>query len=73
MRVVVINMQLRLAVMSGVGPRSRELTGAPFRAFLVAANASIEAALEPVKLIEGICTAGCDIGSRFALQTICLD
>jgi hypothetical protein len=40
---------------------------------LVASNASIEAALEPVKLIKGIGTAGCDIGSRFALQTICPD
>jgi hypothetical protein len=34
---------------------------------------SIEAALESVKLFEGICKGGCDIGSRFAVQPVCLD
>jgi hypothetical protein len=73
MRVVVINMHLRLGVMSGVGSRSSELTGASFRAFLVASHASIEAALEPVKRIEGHLHGKLGIGSRFAVQPICLD
>ena len=54
MRVVVISMHLRLAVMSGVGSRSSELTRGPVRASLVASDASIEAALKAVKLFEGI-------------------
>jgi hypothetical protein len=32
-----------------------------------------EAALESVKFFEGICEEGCHIGSRFAVQTLCLD
>jgi hypothetical protein len=53
-----------------VGGRTswRGLPGVP-----VTSDASIEAALEPVKLFEGICKGGCDIGSRFAVQTICLE
>jgi hypothetical protein len=39
----------------------------------VTSDTSIEAALEPVKLIESICKGGCDIGSRFSVQTLCLD
>ena len=39
----------------------------------VTLDTSIEAALEPVKLFEGICKGGCDIGSRFAVQTVCLN
>ena len=35
----------------------------------IAPNASIKVALEPVKLCEGMCKGGCDIGSRFAVQT----
>jgi hypothetical protein len=39
------------------------------RASFVASDAAIEAALESVKLIEGIC----EVGNRFALQTLSLD
>jgi hypothetical protein len=39
----------------------------------VTSDTPIEAALEPVKLFEGICKGGCNIGSRFAVQTLCLD
>jgi len=40
---------------------------------MVTSDTSIEAALEPVKLFEGICEGGCNIGSRVARQTLCLD
>jgi hypothetical protein len=40
---------------------------------LIASDTSIKAALEPLKLLEGIGKGGCDIGSRFAIQTLCLD
>jgi hypothetical protein len=40
---------------------------------LVASNSSIKAALQPVKLFESIRQAGSDVGSRFAVQTLCLD
>ena len=46
---------------------------APFRVLLVASDASIKAALEPVKLFKCICEGGCDVGSRFAVQPLCLD
>jgi hypothetical protein len=36
-------------------------------------DTSIETALEPVKLYEGICEGGCDIGNRFAIQGLGLD
>jgi hypothetical protein len=39
----------------------------------VASNASIEAALQPLKLFERIGKAGCDVGSRFAVQPLYLD
>jgi hypothetical protein len=39
----------------------------------VASDTSIEDALEPVKLFEGIGERGCDVGSRFAVQTLNLD
>jgi hypothetical protein len=42
-------------------------------ASLVASDASIEAALEPVKLFESICEGCCDVGGRFAIQALCLD
>jgi hypothetical protein len=42
-------------------------------ACLIASYTSIEATLEPVKLFECIRQAGCNIGSRFAVQTLCLD
>jgi hypothetical protein len=50
-----------------------ELTRRLFRASLLASDTSIEAALEPVQLFEGICEGGCDIGSRFAVQPLGLD
>ena len=37
---------------------------------LLASHASIEAALEPMKLFECIGKRGCDVGSRFAVQTL---
>ena len=37
---------------------------------LVASDTSIEDALEPVKLFECIGERGCDVGSRFAVQTL---
>ena len=40
---------------------------------MVASDTSIEDALEPVKLFEGIGEGGCDVGSRFAVQTLNLD
>ena len=40
---------------------------------LVASDTLIEDALEPVKLFEGIRKGGCDVGSRFAVQTLNLD
>ena len=42
-------------------------------ASLIASDPSIEAALEPVKLFEGISKGGSDVGSRFAVQPLCLD
>jgi hypothetical protein len=50
-----------------------ELTRRLFRASLLASDTSIEAALEPVQLFEGICEGGCDIGSRFGVQPLGLD
>jgi hypothetical protein len=40
---------------------------------LIASNASIKPALEPVKLVESIGEGCCDVGSRFAVQALCLD
>jgi hypothetical protein len=40
---------------------------------LVASDKSIEAALEPVKVFECSGKGGCDVGSRFAVQALCLD
>jgi hypothetical protein len=39
---------------------------------LVTSDTSIEAAIEPVKLFKGICEGGCEVGSRFAVQPLCL-
>jgi hypothetical protein len=52
---------------------SSELIGGWFTPSLIASDASIEAALEPLKLIEGIGQAGSDVNSRFAVQTLCPD
>jgi hypothetical protein len=43
------------------------------RVLLAASNPSIKAALEPVKLFEGIRKGACDVGSRFAVQPLRLD
>jgi hypothetical protein len=43
------------------------------RMTLVASDTSIQTALEPVKLFECVGKGGCDIGSRFAVQTLCMD
>jgi hypothetical protein len=48
--------------------KSSELTAGPLRASFVASDAAIEAALESVKLIEGICEEGCEVGNRFAVH-----
>jgi hypothetical protein len=37
------------------------------------ADTSIKVALKPVKLFQGSCERGCDIGSRLAVQTLSLD
>jgi len=39
----------------------------------IAPNASIEAALEPVKLFERLAEGCRDVGSRFTIEPICLD
>jgi hypothetical protein len=46
---------------------------ARFTPSILASDASIEAALKPVKLIKGIGEGGCDVGSRFAVQPVRLD
>ena len=45
----------------------------PLSAILIASDTSIEVALEPVKFFEGIGKGGCDFGSRFAIQPLCLN
>jgi hypothetical protein len=42
-------------------------------ASLVASNASIDAALEPVKLFEGIGEGCRDVTGRLTVQPLCLD
>jgi hypothetical protein len=44
-----------------------------FPVSLIASNASIEPALKPVKLVEGIGEGGGNVGSRLAVQPFCLD
>jgi hypothetical protein len=44
-----------------------------FPEFLVASDPSIEAALQPAKLLDGIGKGGCDVGGRLAVQTLNLD
>jgi hypothetical protein len=43
------------------------VNSAPLPVSFIASNASIEAALEPVKLFEGISKGGGDVSSRFAV------
>ena len=45
----------------------------PFPASLIASYTSTKAALEPVKLFEGIGKGGCDGGIRFAVQPLGLN
>jgi hypothetical protein len=59
--------------MAILGYESSELTKWRFTPHLIASDTSIEAALEPVKLFERIGKGGCDVGSGFAVQTVCLD
>ena len=40
---------------------------------MIASNASIKAALEPVKFFQGTCEGSCDFGSRFAVQPVGLE
>ena len=52
------------------GPRHHQIERANSEgasSSLVALDTSIEAALEPVKLVQGICKRGGDVGSRFAI------
>jgi hypothetical protein len=44
-----------------------------FGTSLLASNSSVEAPLQPAKLFECINQGGCDVGSRFAVQTLSLD
>jgi hypothetical protein len=39
----------------------------------IASDASIKAALEPMKLLQSICKGGRDVSSRFDVQPLCLD
>ena len=39
----------------------------------LASGTSIKAALQPVKLFESIGKGGCDVGSQFAVQPLCLN
>jgi hypothetical protein len=50
-----------------------QLTGGSFTQYLIASYASIEAALEPVKLFKGSCKGRCDLGSQVFVQPIDLD
>ena len=40
---------------------------------LIASNASVEAPLESLKLVQGIREGGRDVGGRLAVQPLCLD
>ena len=51
----------------------KALTDGACTASVVASYASIEAALEPVKLFESLCEGCCNLGSRFAVQSAYLD
>ena len=53
--------------------RNRGANWWAFPGSLVASDTSIKAALEPVKLFQGSCERGRDIGSRLAVQPLCLD
>jgi hypothetical protein len=75
---IALGLQREIAIrqrLDRVEPSSRRLMGTLMRpaVSLIASDTSIKAALEPVELFESICKGGCDIGSRFAVQTLCLD
>jgi hypothetical protein len=65
--------QLRPANTSGAVLNHDDLTGRAFLRSMIASNASIQAALEPVKLFECICEGGPDLGSGLTVQTLDLD
>ena len=50
-----------------------DLAGAQVQPYLVSSNTSTEATLKPVKVLDGICEAACDVSSRLAVQPLCLD
>jgi hypothetical protein len=50
-----------------------ELAGTVHRGVPGTSHTSIEAALKPVKLFDGICKGGSDVSSRFAVQPVCLN
>ena len=57
---------------SGSLPSARWPLDSGMRA-TIASDASMETALEPVKLFECIGKGNCDVGSRFAVQCFGLD
>jgi hypothetical protein len=50
-----------------------ELGGARVQPYLISSDTSIEAALEPVKLLECIGKGCFEVVSGFAVQPLCLD
>jgi hypothetical protein len=52
---------------------AKALAYGPFVVCLIPSNAPIKLALEPVKLLKCIGEAGSDLGSRCAVQSICLN
>jgi hypothetical protein len=66
--------RLRASLLAAVPRVDVELAnGRALSSALVASDPSIEPALEPVQLFQGSYERGCDIGSRLAVQTLCLD
>jgi hypothetical protein len=55
----------RFALIKSGGRRGR-----PVSASLISSDTSIEAALQPLKLFERIHEGRCEIGSRFAVQSL---
>ena len=51
----------------------KALTDGACTASVVASYASIKAALQPVKLVEGIGKGSRDVGGRFAVEPFCLN
>jgi hypothetical protein len=57
----------------GKRSESSKLTGWQLQTFLIASDASIDAALKPAYICEGICEGGRELGSRFGVQRLGLD